>query len=386
MSNYRPLSLRPASPPSPTVLPSNESALSPDRLVGVIYRQAVPVFAAQALDRLHGSLYASLSYLQLCEPDAPLPHTWVAYLDDEITGVLLFRVQGRSARVLCELIAPDRTQIDAFSACVFRDFPQVWQLVFNAVELPVRPCTWPHQSFAYSENYILTLPDSTSAYIASLGKSTRQTVRGYRNRLLRDHPDFQWVTVDCTTVGMIWLREQVAILQQFKHDSMHARGKLADNDTAETERMLRMASRCGTLGMGTMQGRLCAGALSCRIGDTCVMLLSASDPVLSPYRLGLLTCLWSVVDCIDRGARQCHLLWGRYAYKHQLQAVPHPLWHITIYRSVLTMGLQPVAVLGKYCQKYRVRLSHGLRNWIIQQKHPCWKWLIRRYRLCLKGR
>lgn len=368
------------SQPSVNIQPQLRT-LSLADVVSEIHEQAVPDFASQALDRLQGSLYASLKYLQLCEPGQVLPHTWVGYRNGEITGVLLFRIQGRCVKVVSEVIVLDPSQIDAFSACVFRHFPGVHRIVFNAVSLQSRPCSLPNQHFAYSENYVLKLPSSNEAYIAALGKSTRQSVRGYRNRLQRDFPDFSWAAYASDALTAEQQRALVQTLQHFKRESMTARGKSAHIDPAETERLLTMAAECGLFGIGVIQGRVCAGALSCRIGDTYVMLLSASDPAMSTYRLGMLTCLWSIADCIERGARECHLLWGRYAYKHQLQAVPRALHRMTVYPSVKDMLLQPVTVLMMLLRSQYVRGEYWLREQVAAQKILGLPWLIRQCRL-----
>lgn len=381
MSTHSPVSaISNASQSSVNVQPQLRT-LSLADVVSEIHEQAVPDFASQALDRLQGSLYASLKYLQLCEPGQVLPHTWVGYRNGEITGVLLFRIQGRCVKVISEVIVLDPCQIDAFSNCVFRHFPIVRRIVFNAVSLQSRPCSSPNQHFAYSENYVLTLPACNAAYIAALGKSTRQSVRGYRNRLQRDFPDFSWTAYACDALSTQQQRGLVLTLQNFKRESMNARGKSADIDPAETERLLTMAAECGLFGIGVIQGRVCAGALSCRIGDTYVMLLSASDPAMSTYRLGMLTCLWSIGDCIERGARECHLLWGRYAYKHQLQAVPRVLQRMTVYPSVRHMLLQPVTVLMMLLRSQYVLGERWLREQAAVQKIPGLPWLIRQCRV-----
>lgn len=382
MSNQVPVSVMPTGSPSLTDARPPASSLSLADIVSEIHEQAVPDFASQALDRLQGSLYASLKYLQLCEPAQmkTLPHTWVGYRSGEIVGVLLFRIQHRRARVLCEVITLDPAQIDAFAASVFRHFPGVHQLVFNAISLQSPPCSLPNQCYAYSENYVLTLPASNEAYIAALGKSTRSSVRGYRNRLQRDFPDFEWTAHHCDALSTKLQRDLVLTLQQFKRESMIARGKSPAIDPVETERILSMGAACGLFGVGRIEGRICAGALSCRIGDTYVMLLSASDPKLSAYRLGLLTCLWSVGDCIARGARDCHLLWGRYAYKHQLLAVPQVLHRMTIYPSVPLMLQQPVTVFLMCARRQYVRGEQWLRYQVAVKKNPVLGWLARQCR------
>jgi hypothetical protein len=205
-------------------------------------------------------------------------------------------------------------------------------------------------------------------------------VRGYRNRLLRDFPDFSWTAYNCDELTIEQQRQLVLTLQQFKRESMTARGKSPVIDTAETQHFLTMAAECGLFGIARVNGRICAGAFSCRIGDSYVMLLSASDPAMSVYRLGLLTCLWSVGDCIKRGGRQCHMLWGRYQYKQQLLAVPKILYRLTVYPSFTQMLLQPITVLQMYLRGYCVRSLQYLHSYLVNEKNPRWRWIYHQLR------
>lgn len=210
-----------------------------------------------------------------------------------------------------------------------------------------------------------------------LGKSTRQSLRGYRNRLLRDFPDFRWTAYTCDELSVEQQRQLVSVLQGFKRESMSARGKSAAIDATETQHFLRMAAESGLFGIARANGRICAGAFSCRIGDSYVMLLSASHPAMSVYRLGLLTCLWSVNDCIHQGGRQCHMLWGRYQYKHQLLAVPKSLYRLVVYPSVTQMLMQPITVLRMFVYGRYVRSVQWLHSYLKKEGNPGWQWLYR---------
>lgn len=317
-------------------------------IVSEIHLSQVPDFAAAALDRLHGSLYASVRQLELCGLRRNQMHTWVGTQHGEIVGVLLFRVQARRIMVLTEMMLLSASQAETFAVAVFTRFPDASCIVFNAVCLSFTPgeCALPSQRYEFSENYILDLPDSTEAYLARLGKATKKTIKGYGNRLKKDFPDFAWRSCEASALSATERQALVQQLQAFKRASMAARAKEAIIDEHETQRMLTLAGECGLFGIATINGRVCAGALSCRIGAHYVMLLSAADPGLERYRLGLLVCYWSVCDCITRHARQCHLLWGRYQYKSQLLAVPHALCHLVIYRSRWRMLGLPAMVLG----------------------------------------
>jgi len=392
MSNHLPLSvtslnLRSSAATQSEALPLKTEIVSEiaSEIVSEIYKHSVPAFASMALDRLQGSLYASLRYLELSDPEKMLPNTWVGYRSGEIVGVLLFRVDGKRVSVLSELVTFDASQIDAFAVSVFSNFSGARHIAFNAVSVSVPPSSLPAQFYSFSENYVLMLPPSTEAYMAALGKSTRQSLRGYRNRLLRDFPDFSWTAYTCDELTVEQQRQLVLILQRFKRDSMTARGKSADIDATETQHFLAMGAECGLFGFAQVNGRICAGAFSCRIGDSYVMLLSASDPAMSSYRLGLLTCLWSVTDCINRGGRQCHMLWGRYQYKHQLLAEPKSLYRLIVYPSVTQMLIQPLMVMQIFFHGWYVRSIQCLQNHLEKEKSPGWQWLYHRLRSLKKA-
>ncbi len=383
MSTHLPVSATSLNLSSPAAIQSQAMSLAAD-IVSEIYKESIPAFASMALDRLHGSLYASSRYLQLSDPEQTTPNTWVGYRSGEVVGVLLFRIEGKRVIVLCEVIMLDSLQIDAFAASVFSNFPGLRHIAFNAVSLSLPPSSLPAQLYPFSENYVLTLPASTEAYMSMLGKSTRQSLRGYRNRLLRDFPDFSWTAYTCDELSTEQQHQLVLILQRFKRESMTARGKSPAIDATETQHFLTMAAECGLFGVATVKGRICAGAFSCRIGDSYVMLLSASDPAMSVYRLGLLTCLWSVSDCIQRGGRQCHMLWGRYQYKHQLLAEPKILYRLVVYPSVMQLLMQPRNVLRIFIYGRYVRSVQGLKNCLQRERNPGWQWLYRQCR-SLKG-
>ena len=354
-------------PPLPPLLGalSLEGELIRQKLAGSlitsIHENDVPAFAAVALDRLYGTLYASARHLQLCNDFHPVPHSWVCYQQGEISGVLLFRIESARAMVLTEMIMLSRTQADAFVRSVFARYPRVKTISFNAICPQFESLALPSQRYAFSENYILDLPADVDSYLASLGKSSRKTIKSYGKRLRKDHPDFEWQAISCAELSATEQKDLVLRLQQFKRDSMAARHKQAVIDDEETHRLLQLASECGLFGIATVDGEICGGSVSCRIGDNVVMLLSAADPSLEHYRLGLLVCYWSVCDCILRGAVQCHLLWGRYQYKSQLLAVPHELFRLTVYRSRMKMLCMPANVLLLASHK----VGFGLRRWLL---------------------
>lgn len=355
----------------------NLDAEQAGRILSEFHEQYVPDFAVQALDRLYGSLYASFSYFCLSDTARPLPHTWVGYRHGEVVGVLLFRLRFGQALVLTEMFCLEQAVADAFSRAVFTRFREIQTIHFNAISLSDPLVGWPLQWYAFSENYVIPLPQSVDQYLPSIGKSTRKTLRGYGNRLKRDFSNFSWEVQEVGEMRGHELRSLIRQLHRFKRDSMAARGKRAEISRRETVRLLMLARNAGLMGIARIGDRVCGGSLACRIGDNYVMLLSAADPALSSYRLGMLCCFWSVCDCIRAGGRECHLLWGRYHYKTQLLAEPRSLLRLIIYRSRLQMVLSPLLVISMSTAGTRFRLRNWLLPYIAGQSSILSRWFSR---------
>lgn len=354
------------------------SSDSDAEIVAEIHEHQVPAFAVEALDSLYGSLYASYAHLRLCEADMVMPHTWLGYQRGKIAGVLLFRMESDRVLVLTEMFQLDAAIAASFCRTLLARYRKPHAIVFNAIgmDAPKALFSFPCQYFAFSENYVIDLPDSVGAYHRLLGKSTRKTLAGYGNRLRRDYPEFKWTACDAAELPLQEQHALVVQLQAFKQASMAARGKRAQIDVQDTARMLTMASQSGLFGLGMVNGKLCAGSLACRIGDNYVMLLCAVDPVLSAHRLGLLSCYWAICDCIQRSGRQCHLLWGRYQYKEQLLAKPQVLYQLKIYRSRWHMMRNPGAVVRMALKGWRYRLRSWMLNELPQRQDVPSRWLM----------
>ncbi len=323
-------------------------------LICEIHEHAVPPFVIAALDQLYGSMFASWRHVQLCEADRPMPHAWVAWRHGEVAAALLFRIEPARVLVLTEMMAIEAELVDAFCRSVYGRYPQADMIVLNAVDVvgadtpsSSHSLRWPSQSYAFSEDFVITLPANVDAYRALLGKSTRKTIKGYGNRIERELPGLRWECLKADSLSLQQQRRLVRTLQRFKRDGMQQRGKRPAIDRRDTARLLLLARECGLFGIATVNGRVVAGSLACRFGDHYVMLLSAADPVLERFRLGFLACYWSICDCIAQQASVCHLLWGRYDYKIQLLGRLRVLSRMHIYRSRLSMlcQLRPVFMM-----------------------------------------
>jgi hypothetical protein len=165
-----------------------------------------------------------------------------------------------------------------------------------------------HRCLLNADHLIVDLPDSVAAYDASLGKSTRRTIRGYSNRLRRDFPDVGSEVI----VPGDRAEQLVKQLVEWKIERFRRCGRTTywETEAGRAGRHTTLAARCCEAHVTSIAGRQVAIHLVCRMGDGVVALEGASDPANEPYRLGSLSMYWVVCDAVARGARRLNAFTG----------------------------------------------------------------------------
>lgn len=292
------------------------------------YDGHVPASAAQELDRLYGNIYSSLLYLQL-QGGLNGAHTYIARRGEEVIAVFLYTVNEERIRVLNEGMILSTQEIDRFTADMFKRFPLVSMIEFHEVHAKMAKSSRPYQRFCYSEDFVLQLPMSTEAYFAMLGNATRKNIKKHLNRWQRDFSSFELRTFERHNIQEEQLREIVL----FNHMRMTAKNQVSSLNDEEVQKLMRMARQCGLLCVILIEGRICAGTLLFRFGDSFVSCVNAHDPQYNDHRLGTLACYWAICEAIRRRGSTFHFLSGRYAYKMALGGVMYEMDHLAIYRS-----------------------------------------------------
>jgi hypothetical protein len=340
-----------------TVLPAE----SDGRRV-TLYARTVPPFVAAALERLYQHLYASLTKFSL---DGVLANagTYVVRQGEKEVALLLFRREQNRVEVLNEMIRLDAEDVQRFADSVFAAFEQVDVISFRAVQADISQLPYPYQRFNATENVVLTLPASEQEYFAGLGHATRKSIKYYTSKLKRSYPSFEFQTYDSKTATEL----QIRTIIHLNRARMAGKRKVSAIDDKELQRKLRLVRECGIVGVATIDGRICAGSISYRIGDNYFMDVSAHDNAYNDYRLGTLCCYLTICSCIARGGKECHLLWGNLEFKARFQGVQHNLDHLVVYRA-------PSAVLLNASIAFKTVLTgmqRQARLWLLaHREHP----------------
>ena len=298
-----------------------------------VYHDTVPQFVFEPLDSLYRHLHSSPAYHSVYDNLAAGTHTFVQRRDGDIAAVVLFRVEGERVRVLNEQCSFARDVIDAFARHIFGRYPAVRLVSFPVIDGLPAALDHPFLHAKCTQDIVLTLPQSEEQYLSRLGKSTRTYIKRYFNKLRRCFPSVAWSTCGGSEASEADVRAIIAL------NRARMAGKYKDSyiDDAEAARILRLVRQCGLVTVMKIDGKVCAGTINYRIADNYFLQVIAHAPEYDEYGLGTLCCYLTICECIVRGGREYHFLWGRYEYKYRLLGVQRDMSHLLIYRSRLSM-------------------------------------------------
>lgn len=309
------------------------------------WHEGIPAFAGATLEALYGSLYSSLPQLSLGNLDKV--STYFAGTDEEPQALFLYKRDGRRVRVVNEgmpLAAADATR---FASLLFQRFRDTDRVAFHAVELLDQPAGATALRFTLNEDIVIDLPGSEAAYLASLGKSTRKSLR----QSLARTPGLTHRVLPGPAVDARLVDELVG----FNHARLAAKQRTSALDRVAARQLLMLIRACGMAGVAYLDGRLCGGTLACRFGDDVYSLVNAHDPAFDHLGMGNLGRHLMIGAAIEAGARRFHLLGGNFSSKRYCGARRQSLQTLLVYRSRWRMltDLPQLAVLALRELRYR---------------------------------
>ena len=335
----------------------------------------VPDWTDSALQQLYGNLYASLTQFHLSRSMVQAS-TYAAYQGNVLKTLLVFNVQHGVVTVFNEVICLSVAEIEAFAEHVFAIVAEARVVQLRAVH--VGPAAWryPSQHYDYLEDTWIALPASADAYTASLSKNTRRNVRRYGQQLTEDFPGYAFALAEEGQADP----DQIDAIIALNRARMANKSKLSAIDARETARLKQLAGSCGLVGVITIDGKVCAGAISYHVGTNHFLVVLAHDPAYDRYSLGFLCCYLTICACIERGGKEFHFLWGRYDYKRQFLGQQRSLDHILLYRSRLARWRHGGLALRAWLTASRRRSMLALQQ-ASRSEHRAARWALQCYSL-----
>jgi hypothetical protein len=312
----------------PIVSEEGARSAASDEIEISCYENDVPAFIEADMERLYSNVYSSLAQFRIYS-DGCDASTYIARRGGQIVTVFLFRLRGNCIDVLNETIHVSRSDVMYFARYAFASFPDVAAIRFKAVHTDIESLSFPFQRYNHVEDIVLTLPETAGAYFDMLGKGTRRNFKRHMRQLQERVPNCRYKIAIGTDIEERTIRAIVELNRM----RMASKNKASGIDDLEMQRMIRLAKECGMVGIIEIDGCICAGAVGFCAGDNYFLNILAHDPRYDQYWLGILCCYQTICECIARGGKEFHFLWGEYEYKYMLMGVRRDLDNLVIYRS-----------------------------------------------------
>jgi hypothetical protein len=321
------------------------------------YDGKIPSFVESELERLYGHIYSSLAFFRLFK-SLDNVRTYVASRGGRTTALLLFRCENGTAEVYNEMVHIEEQELCRFTRYLFEQFPSISVICFEAIRAAPRRLPYPAQQYNDKEEFVISLPGAPDEYLASMGKSTRSNIKRYSKRLEQRFPSFTHETYENEDVDEQHVREII----RMSKDRMTGKKKKFSVDDAMMEGLVRLAKTRGFVNVVMIDGRLCAGSISYRIGSRYFAFVNAHDAEFDEYWLGTLCYYLTIRAGIIHGGTRLHMGWGRYEYKSRLLGVREDFDRLVVYRSGLHMLLRADRVAKTAVRGYVRRLKLWLQD------------------------
>jgi Acetyltransferase (GNAT) domain len=317
----------------------------------------VPAFVEPALILLYGNYRSSLPFFRIYLHSTANVSTYVARRDGEVIAVLLFEVKSGIARILNEMIPVDEAEVARFAHCVFENFDNVWAINFRAIQTDVRRLAFPFQRHTSQDRFPVALPATPEEYTAQLGKSTRDIIKRYQKKLMRDFPSFSSRSYVNEEID----EQDIRTIIKLSEARIASKKKRFGIDAEEQKAIIALAKVCGFVHVIRIDGRVCAGTINYRAGASYFLEVVGHDPALNDHRLGTICCYSTLCECIVRGGRTYDFGGGWNHYKLKFLGVQQNMDRVEIYRSHSRMALKCARVMKTFIQG-RVR---RLKVWLL---------------------
>ena len=198
--------------------------------------------------------------------------------------------------------------------------------------MPATPSdiTYPTRRNYCLPEVVVALPESSDAYLSSLGKSTRRSIRSSLKKVRATFPSF---SVEARVAGDIKSDDIFEIIN-LNNARMVVKEKVSYNSEEETRRLVCLANVYGLVLTLKIDGRICAGAMGYRVGSTCFFHTLAHDPQFDEFKLGTMCCYLMMSECIARGVNSVRFGGSSHRYKFDFKGNLLHLDQLVIYRHL----------------------------------------------------
>lgn len=337
-----------------------ETPLAPGTVTISCDESVLPPFIEQELDQLYQQLNSSLMH-HVVRKKAKTASTYIARKDGQPIAIFLFTRERQRIDVINEMIDIPGEELERFSRYIFSRYASARQLSFSLIGNDIGRLSLPYQQHDRSEDIVLMLPRTPTAYLESLSPKTRRNIRRYLRAIKHDYPTFRHET----TVGAAIPEQHLQDLIQLKKKNIGDKNLRFGLAEEELSWIVRQARLTGLVTVALINEKVCGGSIALRVGEHYFGQVISYDPAYQKYSPGILCTYLTVCAQILHGGKESHLCWGRYQYKYKLAGIQRDRASLDIYRSRAAWWRHAGEILIK---KIRTMLKNG-KNWLLDQEH-----------------
>lgn len=324
-----------------------------------IVHEPFPDFLHRELEARYESVFCTLARV-LGAQAADGVATYIARKGAEPATIVVFRRTKGLITVLNEYFAMSADELEMMARHLFSALPGVRAISLPSLEAGQGPMSYTTQRFNSSEDIVVSLPATPEEYLAALGTNTRATTRRSEKVMAQRYPEMEFAVYERNSGG----REVVDRLVELSRRRITNKRQVPSHNDRSIAQLVRMVEAYGVVLVARMRGQICGGVICTQVGTHSYMHIVTHESSFDDMRLGMLCCYKSICDAIRRGAREYHLLSGKYDYKFRFLGQQRDYEKVVIYRSLL--GVLPN--LHTYIQT----LVHGKGRWS-KQRLTAWR-------------
>lgn len=286
----------------------------------------LPIEHESFLIERYDSFLTNCRYIEIYIPNYDL-NFMLVFEDGKLIDLLIYGNYGSTSTCLNSLVDIDQRIVTACSEKIFEIYPSIKKIIIAASYKNYLL----EKSFLFdtSNDFIIRLPSTIDEYYGKLGAKTRQHLKNYKSRLLRDIPSVKFITKYKDDIE----KEVIHKIIEMNIDRMIQKGIVPAKEIADTDNFYRYSKHYGCVAYIEIDGEIVAGCISTILNKQIFLQVISHNSNYSKYNIGQLSAVYLIQTAIEKGMSSIHFLSGENDYKKRLAAIPHIMFSYCVYRE-----------------------------------------------------
>lgn len=332
--------------------PLGDSAVSSITL----YDNEIPKFAKATLERLYENVYCTLPRIAAYETVKGIS-TYVRRVGEQIVAIILFRDLGSKIAVVNQQISLTQSEILSFCNAIFEKYRKAETISFYALDTRLEDFAFPFQQTGALEENIIYFSKTKETYLASIRPAFLKKLKKSAELIKADHPTYKISYFARTQIKKAHVEDVLELAKK----RMISKGKQNYTDSIDIVPLMATLRSYGHLVVATIDDKVCAGSISCKVGQRNFHQVAAHDPAYDRYELGNQIWLAAILHSFDLNGSECWLMGGKSEQKSKFRARQHILNTIIVYRSRFHVFLNCKTFLGLWLRQKNANIKPRLK-------------------------